>query len=387
MIPTPDVKLSDPSGYISKFWWDFLSKTSHSFGLTGEVSTQTAAYTLLASDAGDTIALGGSAYYVLTVGPASGFNSDFMCLIANTDTARGKRLTIDGITSFLLWPGQSVILVNTGSAWIIHPNFQRWQNSSFTVYVNSSLGNDNNDGQATGSGALQTISAAQSLIRQYIDTNGGPPTIKLDASLDYPVSSGLNFTYEGVVGSSQIYLTGDTGVSITCSAGGTCLSVQDRCIITVSNLTLKTSGNGSTAIFVRQLAVCDLIGVNFDAFTAGLHVSVSTLATCNFLGNYSITGGTSAHITAATYSYVNYGSFTCTVSGGLTITNFAIATNFGVINNGGVNMTFAGAGAGAGTTGTTYIITNGGIINHSGAFPGNVAGTAPTSLAAYGVKS
>ena len=147
--------------------------------LTNTRLAKTAAYTLVNADRGKTIALGGSAYYTLTVGAASGFDANFMVLLLNEDTVRAKKISANGVTDFFLYPGQTAILYSQNNAWRVYRN-NRWKCPVGTVvYVDGTFGSDTNDGLAVGTGALATPQTAIDLIKANFDlaNMGATPVI------------------------------------------------------------------------------------------------------------------------------------------------------------------------------------------------------------------
>jgi hypothetical protein len=128
----------------------------------------TTTYSVVASDAGKTIAAGGAAFYTITLGAASGFATEFAVRIHNEDAVRGKRVSPNGLTSFILYPGQTVIIYKQNNAWKRDPHYQRWAapGGTPTFHVHPTIGDDNNDGLAAGAGgALATIQAAVNAVQ------------------------------------------------------------------------------------------------------------------------------------------------------------------------------------------------------------------------------
>src|SRR5262249_37151710 len=120
-------------------------------------NAQTANYTAAASDCGKTIALGGNAFFTLTVSATGTYTAnDPQCVIVikNEDTARGKALSVSGLPSLqpILWPQQTVTLFVQNAAWAVDRLRQRWRwDASYLLHVGSA-GNDANDGLAAGAG-------------------------------------------------------------------------------------------------------------------------------------------------------------------------------------------------------------------------------------------
>ncbi|MGJ5075499.1 hypothetical protein [Bradyrhizobium oligotrophicum] len=88
---------------------------------------KTAAYTLANSDKSKTVALGGSAYYALTIPSPSGFDADYANVIVNEDTSRGKVLLpyyTSSSTSVAIGMGSKALVVASGLSFT---KFRRWR--------------------------------------------------------------------------------------------------------------------------------------------------------------------------------------------------------------------------------------------------------------------
>lgn len=141
-------------------------------GLTGSSIDKTTTYVAVTGDCGSNINLGGSSFYTLTINAASGYISTCMFLIQNVDTGRGKTIAINGITSFVLWPKQTVLVWNDNNTWRRSPDKQRWQiRAGVTFFVNASTGSNSNDGLASGAPFL-TAQRAIDVITTEIDSLG-----------------------------------------------------------------------------------------------------------------------------------------------------------------------------------------------------------------------
>lgn len=350
-------------------------------GLTNTRLGKTGAYTVANGDKGKSIALGGGVFYSLGFGAPAGYDANFAALVVNEDTGRGKKISASGLADFILWPGQSCIVYNDNNVWKILPFSQRWAKSGAVFFVDPINGNDSNDGLASGTGAFLTIQHAVDTLHSSVDTLGGPPVINL-ADGTYSVGAGVNINYD-LTGGAQFLITGNNAspgnVVVSCSPGGNCFNARDGgATVTLSGMTLSTTGNGAVFISATQDTVIDLCGagpVNFNAAPLGNHVSVSTWAAVNFLGNYTINGSTTTHLTVAKTAYLNYGSITVTGAAGLAFTNFASVIDCGVLSAGGVAPTFSGF---SGVTGTRYVAQQNGVIDSNASaatYPGNVAGS------------
>lgn len=345
------------------------------------VSSKTTAYTLVNADRGKTIALGGSASYALTVGAVGGFDATFRTTIKNTDSARAKSMAINGITTFWLWPGQSIDLYIAGGAWQVDGAPARWatQNAGVTFYVNHSVGSNSNDGLAAGAGnALATIQEAIYRIERYIDCAGNGPTIQ--------VADGT-FTEDDVthtkriVGNHVIYLAGNVTTPGNCvwqmTAGHSGITARDWSGVIISGFKHVALGVGCTAIAASQHGVVDIGTIEFGDMTGGVCISsdnggsvgYTVGATSKFLGNasvlWSVSTGSNLIVTGCT---INLSAITFTT--GLSMSG-GCATWAGV--------TFTGAGAGGGSTGAKYGVALNAIAILNGlTLPGATAGGTTT---------
>jgi len=89
-------------------------------------SAYTGTASMATTDCGKTVALGGSAFFNFTINAASTYNAACQATIVNEDsncpangaaTCRGKAISINGYTAFILWPGQTFNLLNQNNVW------------------------------------------------------------------------------------------------------------------------------------------------------------------------------------------------------------------------------------------------------------------------------
>lgn len=359
----------------------------NSAGIDGNVlNAQTAAYALQTSDCGKTVTLGGTAFYTLTVGAASGFPATCSVSIANIDTGRAKLITISGVTfpnANRLWPGQTFTLKNINNTWVVFNAPGPWIITSNTTFnVDTASGNDNSDCLGTGSGACALLSTAiarfcqiavvdgaqitfQTLTGQthaaqglcvYRSTrlveNSNPPQILGDTS---SCANANNFTIDGVaapaISAVGIYTPWAVrGMKLTSSVGGTSVLAD----------------NHSRIYFGASTA--------FPTVT-GFHMRALYNSFIEFVGDYCITGNAVVHANAATNGQI-------LIQPGLTVTlsNSPVFTYFAQIYSHGLQTWTGTTFIGTAATGTRYSIDTGGGLYTNGAgaafLPGSVAGTA-----------
>lgn len=235
-------------------------------------SAKTAAYTLLNTDKQKTIALGGSAFYALTVGAASALDSDFIVLVLNEDTARAKLLAINGLTSFYLYPGQSIILYNQNNAWKVHGR-SRWAIPAGTSIFVATTGNDANDGLDAAAPLLNPQTAI-SRLKSDVDfanvNNGSPVVVKL-ADGTYSAASSVIYISDAWVGSNTPLLASYPSVDEA--------PVKIRGNVTTpANVVLNNTASPLGAVLVRAKAWAAMEGVKLTSTNSpDLQVAGSSL--------------------------------------------------------------------------------------------------------------
>lgn len=126
------------------------------FGMvTNTNTTKSSNYTLQSTDSGSTFVLGGGVFFTVSANAASGYPANFIVRLINNDS-RGKSIALNGLSTFILWPGQSIFVANINNSW--HYNDPgRWRKAGVQFYVDTANGNDGNDGLQPTVGAFKTI--------------------------------------------------------------------------------------------------------------------------------------------------------------------------------------------------------------------------------------
>lgn len=332
-------------------------------------------YTVANADKRQTLALGGTAYFTLTLSAASGYDSDFAIIVTNEDTGRAKSIAASGVTTFFLWPGQSILIVAQNNAWIVVGR-ARWRlAANLTVYVRSD-GANTNDGLAnTAAGGWLTRQKANDMIAAEIDLAGFTVTVQVG---DATWTATLSIT--PWVGGGAINWTGNTGTPANCLISITsndCFMVSTGPlpgVVTIDGFKLQTTtgGNGLTISQPGKI----VLGANmtFGAIaTTGMDASGGGQIFAQ--SGYTITAGGQTHINAHNAGLVNITGGTVTLTGTPAFTTFANASASSTIISG--FTTYSGA-----ATGQRYNIDLNSVINTFGGgatyFPGNSAGASGT---------
>jgi hypothetical protein len=340
-------------------------------------NAKTSAYVVSNTDKGNTIALGGSAFYVLTLNAASGYDANFVIAVVNEDTTRAKCISPNGVSSFYLWPLQTIFIYNDNNTWQIFGRSRWILPTSTTWNVNHASGSDSvtvSDGLGTGTGAFATIQNAWNIIQNQIDCNGLAPTILNVSSETFTESLGMR---EGLVGALQVFINGPSCVW-QCGANSSCLNARDGAIAELQNFKLVSTGSGSTGIAVSQFGTVDVTGIEFGTFTGGYHIQCFDGGALNYTGgSYVVSGNMITHWWMQGMGHIEGPTGTISIPNVLTFTNFLQIIGPAYFQAAGVN--FSGAGSGAGSTGQKYNISLNGVANTGGAImPGATAGATST---------
>jgi len=334
------------------------------------------AYTVLNTDKAQTIALGGGAFYTLTLNAASTYDTNFFAYILNEDTTRAKTIAASGLANFFLWPGQSILIFSQNNVWHAGPSFQRWAKSGVQFFADPVNGSNSNDGLAPGAGgAVATITQAAQLLYQNIDCQNGEPTINLAAGT-YIESVGLSGQ---LTGANVCLIAGAGSGSVTWKPGGSgyCLLVGDNAECQVQGIKFDNAGgaNDSIAIASHQTGVIDVLNdINFGTFPsagASRHISMDQGGFINLPSNYTISGLAAWHINAGPGAVISQGAAgTITFTGTYTIGIMYRLT--------GVRMTFAGVesySVGTVTVTSQYAVDFGTMLQLQGTTPPGGGGT------------
>ncbi len=240
-----------------------------------------------------------------------------------------------------------------------------------TYYVRSD-GSDSNNGLAnTSGGAFLTAQKALDAV-SALDCSIYDATIQLGAG-----TRTAAMTWRGHVGSGTVTLLGDTTTPanvLFSTTSATCLTLAPFSRLTISGMKLQTTTGGDC---VRLSPFSQLrigAGINFGP-CAGAHIACYHGNVANTDNAYTISGGAMRHLSLIGACFVEYASFTLTLSGTPAWSNaFIYATSGAQVTMQSVTMSGA-------ATGKRYELTFNAGLNSFGAgsastyFPGNANGT------------
>lgn len=158
------------------FGVDILGNIISSTGnLLNNVTNVTNTATISNSYNGSSVYFSGAAFYTATFNAVGTYTDGFKVFLYNGDT-RAKIVAIPGIPNQYLWPqGMMTVGVKGGAFFYTKPPRYALP-SNTTFYLDAALGNDANDGLATGAGAYQTMQAFYNRTLSDIDCRGNQLT-------------------------------------------------------------------------------------------------------------------------------------------------------------------------------------------------------------------
>lgn len=338
-------------------------------------NAQTSSYAVANTDAGKTIALGGTAFYPLTFNAASGYDANFSAMVVNEDSSRGKTISCNGLSDFILWPGQSVLIYNDNNVWKKFPDKQLWMLSSQPTFNANPAGSDSNDGLGTGSsGAFKTLGGATANAYANVYTrdqgsiviDGGSNSFQEFLQVFYPLNGGGTLIFQNLTwlppnasfclqfgDGSLVGLTSVTlGSSAITSAAGLVTGHNHGVLDVNAGVTVYNTGLGGNSLF----------GADYDShFNINNGLTVIAVSTANGGGFlYNGEGPRTVWNIGGPHSY----------QGGVTMNRFAWVSNCSV-------MEFQGNYSSSGTfnVSVSLVNLNGVMLNLSGS---SLPGGTPT---------
>jgi len=264
--------------------------------ITDQRVAYTGAHTLLNSEKGKTIALGGNALFTLTLDTTNTYDADYAIRIVNEDVYTGDNT---GRAKFIhsnsgdfpdrkLYPGQTVeLFLQNGRAWLDRNT--PWRPTHDVVFNISTTGSDASDGLATGSGAMATGQYCVDVIaEELINTvpvnvkcKGAPGTYAWDVLLKPYVGT---WFYQGP---GQPVFEGDcsdpTSVTLVGGSDHTAIFLSSAMISpwTIQCMTIAPTFSDKHGIFLDWKTNLDVASLNFnggaDAFFVRLDSNLEIL--------------------------------------------------------------------------------------------------------------
>ncbi len=328
-------------------------------------SNLTVAHVATSADCGKYYSLGGGTFYTFTFNAVGGYPTGCQILLSNADTARGKGIVINGLSTVRLLPTSTLTVINNGSAWVtlLPP---KPTTAGITFYVNHTLGNDNaanSDCLATGAGACKTFQAAVDIIQKFTLPEVGGTNIQADCDANYDETVAI---YRDI--GSIINLIGNSGTPTNCtfisSTSQNIIDVQDMAQATITGFELGFSGAASGAgISARQIVIVDANQIYFGSNVGGTHVNATGQASIG-LFQPIVNGNAVIFVGASVSSLVTVNSITIPAAGNPNI-NFWFDVTTSSTVNGAPAWNVLGTVAGA-----QFACADNGVISLTTAYPG-----------------
>jgi hypothetical protein len=251
-------------------------------------------------------------------------------------------------------------------------NTYRKPTANTTIYVNTAIGNDANDGVSNTSGhALATIQGGVNKAFSYAPSQYTITIVVEPGLYNEAVATPL---YAG----PAIIIDGLNSANVGVSSGAAnCFVVQGPNTMTVKNLTIQNSGGGNWAGFEASNGATMLTVNTISNSIVGGVFMVSNGASVS-PGNHSFAGSSNSLFQAQYGGNIQLSAVTFTIASSISV---SIAT--GLVDSGG-SIAISGSSPpsfvnGASVNGPKYNARNGGIINSGGlgfsVLPGSVGGS------------
>jgi hypothetical protein len=338
----------------------------NNFGSGNSITTN---HSVLNSDNGETLLLSGggtAAIKTISFAAATEFDTNFQLRIINNDT-RGWAIAPTGVTTFILWPGQTCT-VFAGSTWFVDAP-ARWKPAGGGIYYVNPSGNDANDGLVTGAAsAFATIQHAVDIIHKTLDMTDQGAGINLDDGT-HNVGSGVFIAYAMQAG--QIVIQGNAVTPLDTivkgDAGSIIFNIQEPATISIADMGIDGSNGNCTGISARQFSTLDVRALTFINFTGGTCLSLTNHSSGGAIGDLTWAGNFSTGISVTDHSFFNCSGNQFHV-GAVTASIFLFVEDLSKVNAGVTVID-------AGLTGQKFFVDYLSKIQSNGTtFPGTIAG-------------
>lgn len=341
-----------------------------------------AAYAVLNADKGSTIALGGSAFYALTFGAASGYDANFSVMVTNEDvwgSGRAKWISLSGGTDFYLWPTESVVIFNSNNAWR-KLGHRRAKAPLATITLNSDFTNGTDtigatDGLGTGASAFKTAlnayvvglgefdflaAGANNLVIALAPNTTDTTSIHLPAPALIGQQGNAGVTFKGAALAISGVANNGSGVCRIAVPSTATYSASQ--IVSVYGVVGPTAANGTWKVTVVDGTHLDLQGSTWPSIT--------------YVSGGTVTNGSVVSTTGAFDAVAGFGPVHAVRFRDFTVQSAALSG----ISIQGPGRFFIDDGMILGPCGTSHISADGGGSNITIAAPIGIGGIAAGQL-------
>jgi|HubBroStandDraft_2_1064218.scaffolds.fasta_scaffold06858_2 hypothetical protein len=327
-------------------------------------------------------ALGGGAFYAVTVPRASDYSQGCTIAIANTDIAacKGKSIRVAGFPDhFVLWPGQLVELTSIENIWIKTVDPGRWRqncgDNPLVINTDSTKGTDqrgNSDGLGTGTEAFKSVQFAIQRVLTDFDFAGTPQTrVKILMASGSTDAFGIHYaphaSNPGSQGGEVLTIDGN---------GGHIIGQSDflfNAIVQIRNVTFSNASG--TCLNVQQQAYVLLDDLITFGICKGSQINVGLYGQVEFFNDFTMSGGGGSFVTNSGGILYTGHAITAAVSNNVTYPNGVVVGQYpGWTQLGQITWALGGNTV----TGKKYDIGSNHVLTGSADIPGTVAGTTST---------
>jgi hypothetical protein len=344
------------------------------------------AQTVSAADVNKVIVMSVDSFYQVSIGPPSNYSINTFFIFANTSNVRGKLVNPNGQPNFILWPRQSILILNIDNVWVYQTS--RWAPpGNVTFFVDNVNGNDASDGldsSGSGPGCFKTVQHAYDKVLSVIDPQQPLGVIiQLPNTGSSPIQEVVSLAGQAMTSAFNVNIVGNPSNPDLCqwfSAGGGSLpliDIADYTVISFNGISFGiTTGGVPALIECRQLCVADFRNCNVANDPSGVAFKVIDNARMNIIGPIGIEGSYSAFI-----QILNDGSISCSTCEFHLLTTTNVGLFVSIIGTGSVylhDITFTGLVSGMGGSrydlnGPCCVITEGSVTWPPALTPGTVA--------------
>jgi hypothetical protein len=343
-------------------------------------------YPIQTSDNAKVLSFNDGTVQVIGFPSAGTLQTDFRCLIVNSETGLvGKRVAGLG-ADFIMYPGQAYMVERAGSALVILGGLQRWRlMQATTFYVDQSAGGAFNDGLAPGpTRAFASPQIGIDAICNNLDANRQNIVLQFkDDTYTIPIHLYPVTGWGTIGGHSELIIQGNMATPANCL-----ISVANSNCISMVGLTTPWRCQGFRLQVTSGVGNCIsvdgssffYIGASMEFGTApNAHISVSYKSFVEAVGgSYSIVGGAGNHVNANVSSLADMVGTNITLIGNPNFSNaFAFASELADVTF--QLCTFTGTAAGS-----RYSVVLNAVINTGTGNLNFLPGTSPGASASGG---
>lgn len=331
----------------------------------------TGAYSMTSDDIGKTLYVTANTQMTMTIAAASTYGNGFFVIIVNQSN-NVCFLSISGVGTRKLWPGDTAILLVANSRWSVTMPRLYYAPSNTRQYIDQTNGNDANDG-LTSSTALASLQKGIRNIEWEMDCSGAGVQCYFMGSAHTEGNVSHTFRVRGyhvISIASNLGISGFTWTVPTLNVGLTC---RDYSAAVLSNMRM-VGGTSAVLLSASQTGILDWGQMDFGPCPGGTHIqSVNGGSVGGSVGTGNIVSGNATqHLQVAVRSSAIMTGIGYQIAAGLTFGQFIDVRMCSTLTAASVNFVHDGGGPSS-TAGYSIAITSNSAVSTnagSGVYPG-----------------